>query len=171
MRRLGVMLLLLVLVPLSSWAAEVDITVTIPQINVSEYHRPYVAVWIEDGRHQVAANLAVWYELHNAKGEGAKWLNDLRQWWRRAGRSMSLPVDGVTGATRPVGQHQLHFSDNEPPLDQLAAGDYTLVVEAVREVGGRELLRIPFQWPAVKTLHRSVQGKSELGDIDLDISP
>jgi hypothetical protein len=31
---------------------------------------------------------------------------------------------------------------------KLAPGDYTLVVEAAREVGGRELVKIPFSWPA-----------------------
>ena len=30
-----------------------------------------------------------------------------------------------------------------PPLAQLKPGQYAVVVEAAREVGGRELLRIP----------------------------
>ena len=37
-----------------------------------------------------------------------------------------------------------------PPLAQLKPGQYAVVVEAAREVGGRELLRIPFQWPPQK---------------------
>lgn len=170
MRQLSLLAVLLLLSPLS-WAADLDITLTIPQLNVSEYHRPYVAIWIEDENHQATATLAVWYEVNNAKNEGAKWLNDLRQWWRRAGRSMGLPVDGVTGATRPVGQHKLHFTDGESPLGTLAAGQYTLMVEAVREVGGRELLRLPFEWPATASQHLSVQGETELGNVMLDINP
>ncbi|MBP6330720.1 MAG: DUF2271 domain-containing protein, partial [Dokdonella sp.] len=89
-------------------AADMGITVQIPRIDAAEYHRPYVAVWIEDGNQAVAANLAVWYQQKDTKeGAGSKWLADLRQWWRRSGREQSLPIDGVSGATRPVGQHQL----------------------------------------------------------------
>lgn len=163
--------LLGLMLPLMSWAAELDITVQIPQLNVSEYHRPYVAIWIQDESNQVVANLAVWYEVNNANNEGAKWLNDLRQWWRRAGRTMSMPVDGVTGATRPVGQHKLHFVAGEQPLGELKAGNYTLMIEAVREVGGRELLQLPFEWGAKQSQHLSVQGKTELGEVTLDVNP
>ena len=36
---------------------------------------------------------------------------------------------------------------DKAPLQNLPQGEYHLVVEAAREVGGREILRIPFQWP------------------------
>ena len=36
---------------------------------------------------------------------GTKWLADLRAWWRKGGRSMTLPADGVSGATRAPGQY------------------------------------------------------------------
>ena len=32
-----------------------------------------------------------------------QWLPDLRQWWRKSGRTLQVPVDGVTGPTRPAG--------------------------------------------------------------------
>ena len=139
---------------------------------MAEYHRPYVAVWIEDAGQKAAANLSVWYQQgSNSEGHGTKWLPDLRQWWRKSGRNLQVPVDGVTGPTRPVGKHALSFNGNQPQLRDLPAGQYTLVVEAVREVGGRELLKIPFTWPAKAAQNGSAQGSSELGAVRLSIKP
>jgi hypothetical protein len=152
-------------------AADVNIKLQIPQLNVAEYHRPYVAVWIEREDQSVAANLAVWYELDKRNGEGTKWLKDLRQWWRRAGRDAQMPIDGVSGATRVVGDQTLSFTAGKGPLPELAPGQYQLVVEAAREVGGRELVKIPFQWPAQKAQQLQAQGSSELGQIVLDLKP
>ena len=64
-------------------AAELTVNVEIPSIPVAEYHKPYVAVWVEGADQTIAANLAVWYQV---RGDHTKWLPDLRQWWRRGGR-------------------------------------------------------------------------------------
>ncbi|HXD36915.1 MAG TPA: DUF2271 domain-containing protein, partial [Rhodanobacter sp.] len=61
--------------------------------------------------------------------------------------------------------------DGQAPLGTLAPGDYTLVVEAAREVGGREVVRVPFTWPVSATQHLSAQGSSELGAVSLDLNP
>ena len=152
-------------------AADLSVRVEIPRINASEYHRPYVAVWIEGADQKAAANLAVWYQQSEGKeGHGTKWLPDLRQWWRKSGRTLDVPVDGVTGPTRPVGKHALAFDERHPELAKLPAGKYTLVVEAVREVGGRELLKIPFEWKG-KPATGKAQGKTELGAVTLAARP
>ncbi|MCD7099350.1 DUF2271 domain-containing protein [Stenotrophomonas sp. MMGLT7] len=154
-----------------AYAATLDVSVEIPKLNVAEYHRPYVAIWVEGADQKVAANLAVWYQSKDtAEGHGTKWLPDLRQWWRKSGRTLSVPIDGVTGPTRPAGKHALSFTDRQQ-LKGLAPGQYTLVVEAVREVGGRELLKIPFAWPAKAAETGSAQGSSELGAVSLTVSP
>ena len=77
----------------------------------------------------------------------------------------------MTGPTRPVGKHRISFTDAQPQLKDLAPGQYTLVVEAVREVGGRELVRIPFHWPAKAAQSGKAQGSSELGAVTLAIQP
>lgn len=164
-------LLLLLLSPVMANAADMDITLEIPRLNVAEYHRPYVAVWIERPDNSVAANLAVWYDVDMKDGEGTKWLKDMRQWWRRSGRTLAMPVDGVSGATRPVGQHQISFKGNQKPLADLAPGDYNLVVEASREVGGREVVTIPFSWPAASAAQEQANGSSELGLVKLSLKP
>ena len=152
-------------------AAETSINVEIPRINAAEYHRPYVAVWVEGEGQKSVADLAVWYQQTDGKeGHGTKWLPDLRQWWRKSGRTLKVPVDGVTGPTRPVGKHALTFTDKQPQLAKLPPGEYTLVVEAAREVGGRELLKIPFDWKG-KPSNGSAQGKTELGKVTLAAKP
>jgi hypothetical protein len=154
-----------------AWAAELAVSVEIPSLDVAEYHRPYVAVWVEHEDQRVAANLALWYDGKMADKEGESWLKDLRQWWRRSGRALEFPIDGVSGPTRPVGTHALNFSAGKAPLGDLPAGNYRLVVEAAREVGGRELLRVPFTWPPAQPAHGEARGTSELGLITVDTRP
>lgn len=152
-------------------AAELVVDVEIPRLQVAEYHRPYVALWLEEPDKRHVANLAVWYDLKLKDNEGEKWLKDMREWWRRSGRSLQMPVDGVSGATRAVGTHQLTFDDTKAPLKDLPAGDYRLVVEAAREVGGRELLRLPFTWPPQNAEKQQAQGESELGSVTVQLNP
>jgi hypothetical protein len=137
-----------------------DVTVTIPRLSVAEYHRPYVAFWVEK-EGSAAKTVAVWYDDDMKANEGTKWLRDIRQWWRVSGRSMTFPARGISSATRAPGSHRISFS--RAALGAAAAGQYTLVVEASREVGGRELLRIPFTWPGKAGKGGSARGTSELG--------
>jgi len=152
-------------------AAEMNVSVEIPRLQVAEYHRPYVAIWLEKPDQTHVANLAVWYDIKKADQEGLKWLKDLRQWWRRSGRGLDMPVDGISSATRASGSHALELDDSQAPLQGLQAGDYRLVVEAAREVGGRELLRVPFSWPPAKQQTHQVQGKTELGAVSITVTP
>lgn len=158
-----------------AFSASLGVNIEVPRLNVSEYHRPYIATWIERADNTVAGTLAVWYDVrtktNNPDGEGTKWLKDMRQWWRRGGRDLSVPIDGVTGATKPAGKHQLNFTDGSAPMPQLAPGSYKLVVEAAREVGGREVVSIPFQWPPTSASQPSASGKEELGEIKLELKP
>lgn len=157
--------------PLPVAAADLTVKVQIPTLNVAEYHRPYIAIWIENEDQSIAKQLAVWYQNDPKKEDGTQWLKDLRQWWRRGGREQTMPIDGVTGATRPVGEHTLKFAGDSRQLQGLKDGKYNLVVEASREVGGREVLRVPFEWPGKTQQHGTAQGKTELGTVTLDVSP
>lgn len=141
-----------------------DVTIAIPRLKVAEYHKPYVAFWVEKAGAK-AKTVAVWYDHDMKANEGTKWLRDVRQWWRAAGRSMSFPANGITGATRAPGTHKIAFTRAQ--LGAQAPGQYTLVIEAAREVGGRELLRIPFTWPAKAGTGGRAAGASELGAVSV----
>ncbi|TNC86074.1 MAG: hypothetical protein CSH37_05445 [Thalassolituus sp.] len=152
-------------------AADLSVSVEIPELDVAEYHKPYVAVWIEDDSNKVVSNLAVWYDIDMRNAEGEKWLKDMRQWWRRIGRTLEMPIDGVTGATYGPGSYDLEFTMGKAPMSDLQPGDYRLRVEAAREVGGRELLNVPFTWPQQQDITITEQGSSELGAVKLTIKP
>jgi hypothetical protein len=155
----------------SGWAMAADLTVKfdLPQLNVAEYHKPYVAIWIERADQSVASTLAVLYDVKKKDNAGEKWVKDLRTWWRKAGRDVQLPIDGVSGATRTAGTQTMSFAGPKAGLDKLPAGDYKLVIEAAREAGGRELVRVPFTWPAKGKLAASAAGKEELGAVAISV--
>lgn len=150
--------------PVSAQTAQ--LTITVPRLSVAEYHRPYVAVWLEKPG-SPAKTLSIWYDFDMPKNEGTKWLSDVRQWWRASGRSLKFPADGVTGATRAPGSHTLTFVNGRGPLGRLEPGNYTMVIEAAREVGGREVLRLPFAWPPKPGQAANGAGKTELGRVSL----
>ena len=153
----------------SNWAMAADLTVKfeLPQLNVAEYHKPYVAIWIERADQGVAQTLAVLYETRKRNNGGAKYLKDLRTWWRKAGEETTLPMDGVSGATRPPGLQTMSFPAAR--LDKLPPGDYKLVIEAAREDGGREVVRLPLHWAPGSTFAAASAGKEELGAVSLSV--
>ncbi|MBN8817518.1 MAG: DUF2271 domain-containing protein [Sphingomonas sp.] len=143
----------------SAPASAATVSITIPQLKVAEYHRPYVAAWIEPTGGGAARTVFVWYDVKKGGAEpGTKWLSDLRSWWRKGGRSLKMPADGISGATRAPGTHKVAL-----PTD-LKPGQYTLYVEAARETGGREIVSLPLNIPAATG---SASGKAELGAITL----
>lgn len=161
----------LLLVPGLLPAVEAQLTIEIPRLDVAEYHRPYIAAWIENPDSSHAADLTVWYDTAKKNAEGEKWLKDIRQWWRKSGRALKLPVDGVSSPTRPAGEHTVEVGGKVSALPALAEGEYTLVVEASREVGGRELVRVPFKWDGKSAVDVTASGKSELGKVGIKITP
>lgn len=143
-------------------AETIDLTVTIPRLSVAEYHKPYVAVWLEKAG-SPARTLSVWYDQGKRNNAGTKWLRDVRSWWRISGRTMRFPADGVSGATRAPGPQRVSL-----PVGALANGAYTLVVEAAREGGGREAVRVPFNWSGGRATGRAA-GQAELGAVSLTV--
>ncbi|MFP5393542.1 MAG: DUF2271 domain-containing protein [Gammaproteobacteria bacterium] len=163
--------LALTLPMLSSWAVAADLSVKfeLPQLQVAEYHRPYVAMWLERADQSVAAQLAVLYDVKKKDNAGTKWVKDLRTWWRKGGRELDLPMDGVSGATRTTGEHTLTFGAKQG-LDKLPAGDYKLVIEAAREAGGRELVRVPVTLAGKAKQTFAARGKEEIGAVTVQIN-
>lgn len=144
-------------------AQTLDVTLTLPRLPVAEYHRPYLAVWLEKAG-APARTLTILYDVNKRNNGGAKWLRDVRMWWRASGRSLALPADGVSGATRAPGTHKLSF--NTPAL---TPGKYVLVVEAARESGGRELVRVPLNVTGAGA-KGSATGQFELGAVSAVLS-
>ena len=143
-------------------AATLTLSLSIPRQEVAEYHRPYVAILLHqpDGGVQP---LAVWYDRKNREEGGIKWLRDLRNWAHD--KATERPVDAIAGATRRPGNYTLSYS-----IGELPPGRYEVRVEAVREVGGYELLRLPFNWTGTEASISAI-GSKELGEASLSIRP
>ena len=155
-------------------ALDLSLDITIPDIKSSEYHRPYIAVWVEDGEGKLVEHLSLWYFIKGKADnpqEGLKYLKELRNWWRKGGRSLKLLPDAITGATRKPGKHTIDIKADDPRLAKLKDGSYTLKVEAAREEGGTENVAIPFTLPIKDKTEASAAGKSELGDFHLTLTP
>jgi len=144
-------------------AADLNVAFDVPKLTVAEYHAPYVAIWIENPDASAAGTLSVWFKPNHEK-----WLKDMRQWWRKAGRTMNFQADGITGATRAPGPQKVVFSGAKGALKDLKPGQYTLVVEAAREAGGHESVRVPFTWgkPGKPT---TAKGSLELGAVTVSV--
>ncbi|MEP1448242.1 MAG: DUF2271 domain-containing protein [Paraglaciecola sp.] len=155
-----------------SYAADnsLSVEIEIPRMNVAEYHKPYVAVWLEDSNRR-ATQVALWYDLDMKDNEGKKWLKDIRQWWRRVGRKAEQPFDGLTSATKGPGKHRLSIDLDAKHLSSIPSGDYQLRIEASREVGGKEVINIPLFWPPKASDYpKSAKGSSELGNVNIQLN-
>lgn len=143
-------------------AATLQVSVEIPEFTEGSYHRPYVAVWVENAKHQSVRQLAVWYE-------DAEWLKDIRRWWRKAGRYGGAEVDAVTGATRAPGSYLLQWDARDGKGQSLPHGQYFLQIEAVREHGGRSLLEVPLTLP-LTAQQQTYPADGELGQIQITVT-
>jgi len=120
---------LIMLISAFSHATTLTVDFSLPQFDQQDYRKPYVAMWAESKGE--SKNLMLW---HLTKRDNDKWLVDIRRWWRKEGRYSNNKFDGFTGATKSAGQHQVQLE-----LDDLK--EFTLLIEVVRQKGGRSLVR------------------------------
>lgn len=144
-------------------AASATVTIEIPRIDAQPYRKPYVAVWLEDATGKQVRVLSV---FHDQARIGGRWLPDLRTWWRLGGRGMNLPADGISRPTQAPGRQTVTIGG----LQDLAPGRYAIVVEAAREKGGRELVKVPLDWKGRRATGVA-RGTTELGAISATIAP
>ena len=156
------LVLILTSLPLSA-TPELSISLEIPVLDANPYFRPYVAVWLEDKQRNPVKTLALWYQVDTENVEdpdGKKWLKDLRQWWRKLGRTGEPRIDAVTGATRKPGHYEI-TSD----FSQLKHGEYLINIEAAREEGSRSYKRLPLTLPGPS--EQVIEPDLELGKITI----
>lgn len=155
---------------LTAHAGQVTLSIDIPSSSIAEFHKPYVAGWIESNDGAASGNVFVWYDVRKPNNGGAKWLSELRTWWRKSGRSLNLPADGLSGATRSPGRQTLTIDSASPAFKNLKAGSYQIVIEAARENGGHSLVKVPFTWNG-KAFGANAAGTGELGAVAVTYKP
>lgn len=112
---------------------ELEIALELPKLDARRYERPYVAVWIEDGKGAHVATLALW-------GRNRRWVSELTNWWK-ADPTARDRVDAIGRASRGPGQYRLVWNGCDDAGSAVAAGEYTVVVEVSREHGGHTTAR------------------------------
>lgn len=146
----------------------VEIHFEVPPIDASPYFRPYVAIWLETLERKPVATLALWYHvgpMPTGDGDGGKWLKDLRQWWRKTGRSAGEEIDAITSATRKPGTYRIGWNGADNFGQKIPEGKYLLNFEASREDGGRDYKRQEVTLGENSEL--LVQGDIEMGLIQI----
>jgi len=155
--KIAVLLLSCLVLPLA--ASELEISLQLPKQSEGQYHRPYVAVWVEDSSEKSVRLLEIWREKPD-------WIKDLRRFWRKTGRSDQPLVDARTGATKGPGQYQLRWDGKDDQGAAVPVGTYQLVIEAAREHGGRQLLKQKFNWDG-QAIALSVAAGQEIGQVQI----
>lgn len=186
-------------IALPAQSADLTVKLELPGIATGVYVKPYVAMFLEKDDDTFVRSLSLWHQINSRHGgqrregapQGDRYLSTLRDWWRASGTTSQMPIDGVSGATRGIGTHEVVFTQGKPPLGELPAGKYQLVVEVAREIKGQrggpgeprvgggmgaskdalEEVRIAFDWPVKKDTTLSVRGKTELGAVSLTLKP
>jgi thiamine biosynthesis lipoprotein len=108
----------------------------------SRYHRPYVAVWIEDTAGRPVRTLCLWV---NANGRGPRYIRELRGWSRTARDQQAAGgpdlVATVSGATRLPGRYSVTWDGRDESKKPVEQGTYRLFIEGAREHGTYQLMQ------------------------------
>lgn len=138
-----------------------NIEFEIPEIDSwKKYHRPYVAIWIEDADRKAVKTVTLLKEVSNPRKK-TKWLDDLTKWWRAVGKQGPEAYDAVTSATRNPGVYS--FTTNVP-----ADSNWSILFEAAREKGGRDFVKQSINNIPAEGL--TIPAEGEIGVIKLHIS-
>ncbi|MDG3002625.1 DUF2271 domain-containing protein [Paludisphaera mucosa] len=135
------------------------------------YRRPYVAVWVQDADGAPVRNLLLWVSMG---GPGPfEWLPDLKRWYAddraRTKLNRTDPFQ-VAQPTRPPGEYSVAWDGKDDKGKPLKPGEYTILIEAVREQGGYGLIRkqvVVGGDPFVKEL----KGNDEIKSASLEYRP
>ncbi|MFT3992106.1 MAG: DUF2271 domain-containing protein [Luteolibacter sp.] len=147
---------------------ELDIKLELNKPEAQRYLRPYVAVWLEDKDGYPVRTLSVWI----LKGEkGLRWLPDLKRWSRADKiRKMVDPTDllpTVSSATRNPGEYSLVWDGLDDQKQPLAAGEYTLYIEAAREKGTYQIMKHAVNVGG-EPFKATLEGNEEVKSVSLD---
>lgn len=108
----------------------------------ARYHRPYVAVWVEDAEGRPVRTLSVWV---NTSGRGPRYIRELRRWFsmERSQEDAGGPdlIATVSSATRLPGQYTVTWNGRDDRGAVVDQGSYRLVIEAAREHGSYQLMQ------------------------------
>jgi hypothetical protein len=116
---------------------ELAVDFQIAQPNEGRYHRPYVAIWVEDASGNAVRTLTLWV---NTNGRGPRYIRELRSWFSAEQGGANL-ISTVSSATRLPGKYSVVWNGRDDSGRPVAQGNYRLLIEAAREHGSHQLIQ------------------------------
>ena len=127
------------------------------------YHRPYVAVWVEDAAGKPVRTLSAWL---NTEGRGPRYIKELRRWFSTARDEQDAGgpdlVATVSSATRLPGQYTVSWNGRDDRGAVVEQGTYRVFIEAAREHGTYQLMQQDMTL-AAKPVAADLPGNQEIG--------
>ncbi len=141
----------------SGWAAcqaaaplpadfKVSVRYVLPKVDVANYRKPYVLVWVTDAEKNPIKTLLI-------LGSKKDYQEDNYVWWRRYGRKQPAQIDTLAKPTRPPGTYSVGWDGTDEAGKRVAQGRYIIHIEAAREHGGH----------AYQTIEVDLGGKPVVG--------
>lgn len=121
---------------------ELAVDFDVAQPGGGRYHRPYVAVWVEDGNGRPVRTLSLWVQTN---GRGPRYFHELRRWFgaSRDTQDAGGPdlVATVSSATRLPGRYTVIWNGRDDRGRVVDQGTYRILLEAAREHGSYQLMQ------------------------------
>jgi thiamine biosynthesis lipoprotein len=129
---------------------------TIPKATSSDYHAPYVVIWVTDENRKLVRTLHIF-------GSQQKWIDSNYIWWKRYGRNMDH-VDTIAQPSRAPGHYTVTWDGKDDVGQRVTQGKYTLNIEASREHGGHSYTSFDIN-AAPQSNTQNLPAKDELGEL------
>ena len=117
---------------------ELAVDFQIAQPGGGRYHRPYVAIWVEDSSGKAVRTLSLWV---NNSGRGPRYIRELRRWISSESAGASNLISTVSSATRLPGKYSVTWNGRDDAGRPVEQGKYRLLIEAAREHGSYQLIQ------------------------------
>ncbi len=128
----------------------------IPKPTSSNYHAPYVVIWVTDASRKLVRTLHIF-------APQAKWMDSNYIWWKRYGRMMDN-LDTIAQPSRAPGHYTVSWDGKDDAGQRVPQGKYTLHIEATREHGGHSYSTFDID-ATPKSNTQNLPAKDELGDL------
>jgi hypothetical protein len=120
---------------------ELAVDLTIAAQQGYRYHRPYVAVWVEDAAGRPVRTLSLWV---SSEGRGRRYIRELRRWFSSGDQVAAGGPDlvaTVSSATRLPGRYTVAWDGRDDRGRAVEQGTYRVYIEAAREHGSYQLMQ------------------------------
>ena len=143
---------------------DLTITLELAQPYSPRYRRPYVAVWVRDSENRPVRLVSLW-------SEKPRYLDELRSWYHDYPVRMQYGGEvspSVSSATRPPGRYTLRWDGKDDKGNLVKPGKYTVMIEAVREHGGYDLMHPEIDFDGKTPAAFTLPGGNEIAGVQLD---